>query len=298
MPRIAIVSDTHFERNPPPKIDRGALPEFDLLVHAGDLAERDLPRALDWLGDVADGRPAIWCPGNHDLYGVGTGWAKASMIDRVSEVASEAGQRGIATLAPTPGSVSGFVGGIASLTPCGCYDLPGVTIVGSTLWTDWRLAGLWTIMDPEDQDDLDEAAYRMLPRVRPHHSPDFAHLKDRFGRDWNPRTIACEHAIHLDAIDRALAGLVPRAAGGRDQATVVVTHHAPHARSVGGYLDKPLPDWAPGFYASHLPWMLGRHRIDVWVHGHIHVPVDYEAGNTRIVSNPCPNAFELRILEV
>jgi predicted phosphodiesterase len=298
MPRLAILSDTHFERRPPPEIDLAALPEFDILIHAGDLAERDLDQALDWLARLADGRPAVWCPGNHDLYGSRTRWENAPLIDRVSEVAFAASGRGIATLGPVGSTISTLLCGLASPTPSGCFDLPGLVVVGSTLWTDWRLAGLWTMIEPYAQVDLEASSLDMMRGVRPMSSPDFLSLRDRFGREWTPLNCSAEHAIHLDAIDQALSGLAPRGEGSRDQATVVVTHHAPHPTSVEPYRDAHLPMWAPGFYASDLSWLIERHRPDLWVHGHVHVPVDYVVDRTRIVSNPCPGSFSLKIVEV
>jgi Icc-related predicted phosphoesterase len=298
MPKLAILSDTHFERRTPPAIDCSALPEFDVLIHAGDLAERNLDRALDWLAGLAGGKPVIWCPGNHDLYGVGTKWRDAPLVDRVAEVAFAARAHGIATLAPLHDAVSRFDGGVASISPCGCFDLPGVVIVGSTLWTDWRLAGLWRMIEPYGAVDLEMAAFEILPCIRPMHSPDFLHLKDRFGQEWRPWSIAAEHAIHVDAIDRTIEGLAPHGKGARNQAVVVVSHHAPHPKSVEPYREMPLPDWAPGFYGSDLRWLIERHRPAAWIHGHVHVPVDYLVGDTRIVSNPCPNSFSLKIVEV
>ncbi|MBU2755254.1 phosphatase [Acidithiobacillus sp. CV18-2] len=65
--------------------------------------------------------------------------------------------------------------------------------------------------------------------------------------------------------------------------TVVVTHHAPSFRSshprfagsriTGGFcsdLDSRIEDWKP----------------DVWIHGHLHDPVDYRIGKTRVLCNP------------
>jgi len=37
-------------------------------------------------------------------------------------------------------------------------------------------------------------------------------------------------------------------------------------------------------YASNLPHLLGRSRL--WIHGHVHDSVDYQAGKTRVISNP------------
>jgi 3',5'-cyclic AMP phosphodiesterase CpdA len=301
VPRLAILSDTHFERRTPPGIDRAALPDFDILIHAGDLSERDLPRALDWLAGIADGRPTIWCPGNHDLYGVGTRWQDAPLTDRVAEVAFAAAARDIATLAPGP-IVIGYPLSVPNwfnlMSPVGGIDMPGVVVVGATLWSDWRLAALWTFDDGYAEVDLENAALERLPGIRPMDSPDFVNLLDRFGREWRPWAIAAEHAIHVNAIDHALTDLAPRADGARDQALIVVTHHAPHPSSVEPYRHQAVPLWAPGFYASDLTWLIQRHAPDIWIHGHVHVPVDYRIGRTRIVSNPRPSSFELKVLEV
>jgi hypothetical protein len=42
-----------------------------------------------------------------------------------------------------------------------------------------------------------------------------------------------------------------------------------------------------GAYASDLNDMiLDNENIKVWIHGHMHDPVDYMIGNTRVISNP------------
>ena len=64
---------------------------------------------------------------------------------------------------------------------------------------------------------------------------------------------------------------------------VVVTHHAPSARSltgrrVGGDI---------GFaYASALDQLVEDSGAALWIHGHTHESVDYQIGATRVVSNP------------
>lgn len=66
---------------------------------------------------------------------------------------------------------------------------------------------------------------------------------------------------------------------------VVVTHHA------------PLVDWVPaalgaGLFASDLSGVMTRHRIALWVHGHIHAREDRVYGSgTRIVTNPAGPLF-------
>jgi hypothetical protein len=71
----------------------------------------------------------------------------------------------------------------------------------------------------------------------------------------------------------------------------VLSHHAPSALSLIYQEPGPLLD---GAYASNLEWLMHRYKIDLWVHGHTHVPCDYMVGATRVVSNPRgyhPNAL-------
>ena len=69
-----------------------------------------------------------------------------------------------------------------------------------------------------------------------------------------------------------------------DGPTVVVTHHAPHPRSL---MTTPGDrDDLDACYASDLTWMMGKHSPALWIHGHTHVPSDYMIGSTRVVCNP------------
>jgi len=66
----------------------------------------------------------------------------------------------------------------------------------------------------------------------------------------------------------------------------VVTHHAPSIRSLayGAHAtrDNPL---APA-YASDLEGVMGGGTVPLWIHGHTHLPIDYDVGGTRVLSNP------------
>lgn len=65
--------------------------------------------------------------------------------------------------------------------------------------------------------------------------------------------------------------------------TVVITHHAPSRRSIHeNYHGNSLN----GAYASSIEELMLDYRPVLWVHGHIHEPVDYENGRTRVISNP------------
>ncbi len=65
--------------------------------------------------------------------------------------------------------------------------------------------------------------------------------------------------------------------------TVVITHHAPsfgsshprfaHSRITGGFcsdMDDLIKEWKPA----------------LWIHGHVHDPLDYRIGQTRVICNP------------
>lgn len=71
----------------------------------------------------------------------------------------------------------------------------------------------------------------------------------------------------------------------RNKPFVIVTHHAPSFKSVPEqYVGDTLMN---GGYASDLSeFILDNENIKVWVHGHMHDPVDYEIGSTRVLCNP------------
>ena len=66
---------------------------------------------------------------------------------------------------------------------------------------------------------------------------------------------------------------------------VVITHHAPTALSVN---PKYKDDYhLNGGYHNHLEnLILDNPQIKYWVHGHMHDPVDYLVGSTRVLANP------------
>ncbi|MBQ0759791.1 metallophosphoesterase [Zhongshania aquimaris] len=65
--------------------------------------------------------------------------------------------------------------------------------------------------------------------------------------------------------------------------TVVITHHAPHSLSVNQrFSGDPL---TPAF-ASDLTEILSTYDIDIWLHGHMHDPVNYTLFDTRVICNP------------
>lgn len=141
--------------------------------------------------------------------------------------------------------------------------LGDVRFYGTTLWTDFALYA----SDPTQNPGHTEAkALRYMP--------DFNIVQTSPGVTFTPQASQQLHADALDWLENELA--LPFA--GRK---VVVSHHAPlHDCIPGQYLGDAL---SPAF-ASHLPHLMG--KMDVWVHGHVHEPVDILRNGTRIIANP------------
>ncbi|SFT33772.1 metallophosphoesterase [Halomonas saccharevitans] len=141
--------------------------------------------------------------------------------------------------------------------------LGGVRFHGTTLWTDLALyAG-----QPEHDPALTEARALAL-------MPDFRIIEQPDGAVFCP---AESRRLHAEALVWLEAELARPFSGPR----VVISHHAPLADCIPArYRGDPL---SPAF-ASHLPQLMG--RMDLWLHGHVHEPVDLVAGGTRVIANP------------
>ena len=67
------------------------------------------------------------------------------------------------------------------------------------------------------------------------------------------------------------------------QKTVVVTHHAPSGQSLR--YERVDDELSPA-YASELATLMLDTAPQLWIHGHTHESVDYQIGETRVLSNP------------
>ncbi len=140
-------------------------------------------------------------------------------------------------------------------------ELDGVRFVASTLWTDFNLHG-------------EGEAWFARQRAKQWMN-DFESIRN--GR----RRFTPEDSVELHEASKTwLVGELKRKFEGP---TVVVTHHLPAAMSVAKqYVNDPS---SPAF-ASQLEDVIEKHRPELWVHGHTHVPRDYELFETRVVCNP------------
>jgi len=141
------------------------------------------------------------------------------------------------------------------------FELDGVRFLGSTLWTDFRLYG-------------EGAAWFSRQRAK--------RLIDDFSSIRNgERLFTPEDSVELHESSKAwLVGQLEKEFEGP---TVVVTHHLPATPSIAQ--EYANDDLNPAF-ASRLEDVIERYQPALWIHGHTHVPCDYDICGTRIVCNP------------
>ena len=65
--------------------------------------------------------------------------------------------------------------------------------------------------------------------------------------------------------------------------TVVITHHAPSARSIHPRFHGSMLNAS---FVSNADHLAGGDRVQLWVHGHTHDSFDYHLNGTRVVCNP------------
>lgn len=152
----------------------------------------------------------------------------------------------------------------------------GVRFYGTTLWTDFALYADDPTKNPAE---TESKALRVMP--------DFNIVQTLPGVTFSPLASQQLHA-------EALAWLESELSQPFEGPKVVVSHHAPlHDCIPEQYLGDAL---SPAF-ASHLPQLMG--KMDLWVHGHVHEPVDRLNNGTRVIANPggypdefCPAVFQ------
>lgn len=138
----------------------------------------------------------------------------------------------------------------------------GLRFVGATLWTDFALYG------------HRDVAWAM--RAFEGLLTDAKAIKWRDGGEFTASRAMELHEASRDFISQAL--WIPF-----DGPTVVVTHHAPHPRSVHQKYEGSVLNAS---FASDLSDVIQLGRPALWVHGHVHDSFDYGVGETRIVCNP------------
>jgi Icc-related predicted phosphoesterase len=139
-----------------------------------------------------------------------------------------------------------------------------VRFVGCTLWTDYRIFDSANV----------PAAMRAAAQG----------LNDHRRITWSKRPWARfrpAQALLLHSGSRKFLQTVMQAK--HQGATVVITHHAPHPRSLHPRYEKDLLSAA---YVSDLEDLILAAAPKLWLHGHVHASFDYAVGKTRVLCNP------------
>jgi len=139
--------------------------------------------------------------------------------------------------------------------------LGDVTFYGASLWTDFALHG-----DSRTIGALCEQRMNDYRQIRK--DPSYSRLRsiDTF-------------LLHQESL-RWLQRNLQESTTAKN---IVVTHHAPSARSLPDYFKHDVISSA---YASNLEPVIMKYQPLYWIHGHIHKPVRYSVGSTVVLSNP------------
>ncbi len=139
--------------------------------------------------------------------------------------------------------------------------LGDITFHGATLWTDFALLG-----DSRTNGSICQGKMNDYKQIR--RDPSYSKLRS-----------IDTYMIH----QHSLKWLVKSLESSKTKKNVIVTHHAPSARSVPEHLKSDVLSSA---YASNLETVILKYQPQYWIHGHIHVPIKYEIGKTTVLCNP------------
>ena len=250
---IQLLSDLHLESNP--HFVPQPAPGADVLVLAGDIGSYQTDSSLTRLGiaDFGLGRfanwpcPVVFVPGNHEYDGQEMDTAHA----RLQEVCQRLGlvwlEREVALI-------------------------QGVRFVGCTLWTDFD-----ALTTSRAETSPVTVGQQLVARDKAFRAANHALKRHHALRAGQPIMAEAIRGLGLQSqawLRQALS--IPT-----DGKTVVVTHFAPSLRSAD-----PRYGINPGTagFCNALDDLLPSAQL--WLHGHLHCPVDYTAGGCRVVANP------------
>lgn len=250
--RIRVLSDLH--------IDFGGhhFPDDcgeDLVVLAGDICEG--LAGIDWALRAFPQVPIVYVPGNHEFYGADRDAFRATMRE----------------------TIAGLQAPRFHLLDDAAITLDGWRLIGSTLWTDFRLYG----ESPADVKRAMDVCQRSLLDFRHIHVAD-ANGANTSGANTSVAGEGVRRIVPEDTVmwhRRARQYLSLALASGDPAKTIVITHHGPHGKSLAPrYAD----DLTSAGFISNLGPLISRTRL--WIHGHTHTSFDYAVGDARVVCNP------------
>ena len=250
--------------------------EFDVLVCAGDVWEGEPEAGLQALTALAQGRPVVLAPGNHEHYRRGPEDPRtlADLLRQLDAGADRINRKaGLAR--------------VHVLRDGSAANIGGVRFVGATLWSDWSLAGRW-IDNRLGVAGYGVSAERACAQAIEQLSDPATGSREYRGAIWTEDGAPWTPHDAIAAHERDRAALTEALRQDRAGPVVVVTHHPPIAAIADAYRDVAgVPWWVPAFYCSaaldNLPLEV---RPELWVSGHFHAAHDVVCGATRCVANP------------
>jgi Icc-related predicted phosphoesterase len=220
--------------------------DADVTILAGDIGNKTRGLLFAERHAQETKKPVLYVPGNHEYYG--------SSLNKFGRQLKELHQ--------------GREAKEVHVLDNAQVVLSGVRFLGTTLWTDFKLFG------EEKLSACQSAAENGMN--------DYKRIKWTVGEGDQQRRRACRPLNTMHRHERDIAWLEERLAESFDGPTVVISHHAPHLKSVDPKYHQELLTAA---YASDLSRLFEK-KPSLWIHGHTHFGCDYPIGSTRVVSNP------------
>jgi predicted phosphodiesterase len=149
-----------------------------------------------------------------------------------------------------------------------CFEYEGVLFLGATLWTDLNKGDPITVYTIKNFMNDYKVVQNFYPAKGLYHKLTPEHTVEEHRKTKEYFKFVLEE-------NRATKNLP----------VVVITHMAPSFQSVNEKFKHE--GVTNGGYASEMSeFILDNPEIKVWVHGHMHDPVDYKIGDTRVLANP------------
>jgi len=267
--RIQLLSDLHLETQP--GFVPTPAPQADVLVLAGDIGSYQPGSALPALGDYDFGLarfsprrgwpvPVLFVPGNHEYDGLDFDDAHARLRETCERLGITWLEREVVVL-------------------------DGVRFVGTTLWSDFDalgpLAGRMPQAPPPAHAVPSGYTQQLAAREKAFRAANHYLRKTgtvRGGQPWLAEAVREQALVCQQWLANAMNAPPPGTTFSR---TVVVTHFAPSLRSAD-----PRYGNTPGTagFCNALDHCL--EHAQLWLHGHLHCPIDYTHQGCRVVANP------------
>ena len=267
--RIQLLSDLHLETQP--GFVPTPAPQADVLVLAGDIGSYQPGSALPALGDHDFGLarfsprrgwpvPVLFVPGNHEYDGLDFDDAHARLRETCERLGITWLEREVVVL-------------------------DGVRFVGTTLWSDFDalgpLAGRMPQAPPPAHAVPSGYTQQLAAREKAFRAANHYLRKTgtvRGGQPWLAEAVREQALVCQQWLANAMNAPPPGTTFSR---TVVVTHFAPSLRSAD-----PRYGNTPGTagFCNALDHCL--EHAQLWLHGHLHCPIDYTHQGCRVVANP------------